>query len=259
MIYIPFILVIIYVVVTTLLYFNQERLLLHPDPLPDDYTYTFTAPFKEMSITTKKGESLNALHFTVPESKGLIVYYHGNAGSLNGWGEIAEIYLNAGFDLLIYDYLGFGKSTGKLNSEEELLENALLVYQEALKLRDEKEILIIGYSLGSGPASYVASKNQPSRLILKTPYYSLLKLAKSHSPWLPVSLIFKYPVKSHRFLQEVACPIAIFHGTADQVIPVEHSRLLTKEIKAEYFEIPNAPHGGMNYNPIFQNYINVLN
>lgn len=242
-----------------LLYFNQERLLFHPDKLPKDYKFDFDYPFTEVTIPTKNGEQLNALHFSDPKNKGLVVYYHGNAGALTHWGEIAPIYLKAGFDLLIYDYRGFGKSSGTLKRESDLLHDAEDVYAYAKTLRNEKEITVIGYSLGSGLATFIASKNTPKNLILKTPYYSLLKVAQQHTPWLPVKWIFKYPLTTNQYLKNVQCPITIFHGTVDQVIPVEHSRLLTKEKKVDYFEIPGAPHGGMNHNPIFQEFLNGLN
>ena len=238
----------------------QEKFLFHPDVLLPTYNYNFSTPFSELSLPTKSGDTLNALYFKKPGNNALIVYYHGNAGSLNGWGDIAPLYLNAGFDFLIYDYQGFGKSTGKIENQEEFLEDAQTIYDYALAQRPESEITIIGYSIGSGPASYITSTNNPKQLILKAPYFSLLKLAQDHTPWLPVKWVMKYPMRSYQFLSTVKIPVTIFHGDKDNVIPVKHGRMLRDSLgeNVTYHEIPGFLHGGMNEDPTFISFIQNL-
>lgn len=237
----------------------QEKLIFHPDILPHDYQYQLDQAFEEITLTNQAHEKINVLLFKAEKSKGLIVYYHGNAGNLAGWGDIAPMYTAAGFDFLIFDYQGFGKSTGKITNQKEFLEDAELIYNFAKTLRDENEITVIGYSIGSGPASYVASKNQPKQLVLMAPYYSLLKLAQEHTKWLPVKWIFKYPIPSYKYLENCLIPITVFHGTKDEVIPVHHGRLLKKKHqRIRYVELEDHQHSGMNEHQQFRAFISQL-
>ncbi|MCU0451751.1 MAG: alpha/beta hydrolase, partial [Bernardetiaceae bacterium] len=102
------------------LYFFQEKLLFHPVPLPDDYDYSFDQPFTEFWLEVP-GARLNGLWFTASgPAKGLVLYCHGNAGNLARWGHAAAPLLAQGYDVAIWDYRTFGKSTGPL-SEAHLL------------------------------------------------------------------------------------------------------------------------------------------
>ena len=78
---------------------------------------------------------------------------------------------------------------------------------------NEEDITLYGRSLGTGIATYLASKNNPRQLILETPYYSILDVAKDRFPIFPVKKLLKYEFPTHQFIKQVSCPITIFHGT----------------------------------------------
>ncbi|WP_315817427.1 hypothetical protein [Paraflavitalea speifideaquila] len=89
-----------YVVLCILVYFLQEKLIFFPEKLAKDHEFRFSQPFQEMSFSMDDGKSLSGLLFKADSSKGLIFYLHGNAGSLDSWGEVARFYTDAGYDLL---------------------------------------------------------------------------------------------------------------------------------------------------------------
>lgn len=252
--------ILLYGTIVTIAYYHQEKLIFHPETLDTNFAFTFKEKHEEINIPTKDNHSLHALLFEREENNQLVVYYHGNAGNLEHWGQIAPLYLNAGFNIIIYDYRGFGKSTGEIDNQDDLLSDAQLVYEYAKSKYEEPEITIIGYSLGSGIASSVASKNNPRRLVLKSPYYALSELASSKVPFLPGETLLKYKLPTHSYLESVDFPIHVFHGDQDKVIPVEQSRKLYEKFpEINYVELKGQSHPAMNFNESYQKFIHSLN
>ncbi|MFC2148004.1 alpha/beta hydrolase [Bacteroidota bacterium] len=237
-----------YLLISTMLYFLQEKLIFLPSKLPSDYTYSFTQPFEEIFLTADDGAVLNGIHFKQEQPEGVIVYYHGNAGDLTRWGNIALFFVEKNYDVIIMDYRTYGKSTGKL-SEESLFNDGQLFYEYALEQYDESGITLYGRSLGTGIATWVASQNSPFRLILETPYYSLLDLGKNRFPYLPVQWFLKYPLKTYEYISEVSCPIAFFHGTEDRVVPYNSGLRLFNSVSVDkntFFTIKGGQHNNLN-------------
>jgi len=206
----------------------QEKLIFFPEVLPQDHQFIFEQPFEEIYFDVDKGVKINALHFKADSSKGVVIYFHGNAGSLDGWGHTAGDFTNNGYDLMIFDYRGYGKSTGKIKSEASLHNDASFIYKQLLKETPEKDIVIYGRSIGTGIATKLASENAPKMLILETPLYSLLDLAKHYIPFIPHKWVLKYKLQTNTWITKVQCPIHIFHGTADNVVPYNASVRLLK-------------------------------
>lgn len=211
--------------ITSVLHFFQEKLLFLPTTLEQDYQYESQYVFEELFLKTDKDVTINALHFKVEKPKGVILYFHGNAGDLSRWGNITEYFVEKNYDVLVMDYRTYGKSTGVLN-EEALYQDAQYCYSYLLKQYSETDITLYGRSLGTGIASYLASKNNPKQLILETPYYSILDVAKDRFPMLPVKQLLKYHFPTFAFLPESTCPVTIIHGTEDSVVPYASSRKL---------------------------------
>ena len=123
--------IVLYGAIVFLAYFYQEKLIFHPEALDMNHSFKFKETHEEVHLPTQDNHSLHALLFEREENNQLVVYYHGNAGNLEHWGQIAPLYLNAGFNIIIYDYRGFGKSTGEIENQSGLLSDAQLVYDYA--------------------------------------------------------------------------------------------------------------------------------
>lgn len=225
-----------YVLIVSFLFFAQESFLFQPSQLSSDHQYEFANPFEEINLLMEDGALLNALHFKHSESKGLILYYHGNAGNLSRWGEIVQYHAELGYDVLIMDYRKYGKSTGEW-SYESFLEDAESFYQYASKTYAEEDIIVYGRSLGTGFASWVAANNNPKRLILESPYTSIADMGAFFYPLAPTKLLIRYNFRPSEYLKTVECPITIFHGTDDFVVPYDigerlfHQLEINKEIR----------------------------
>jgi esterase/lipase len=250
---------ILYFLILLILYFFQEKLIFQADKLPQDYTFNFNSHFEEKWIETTDGHRINALLFKTEHSKGLILYLHGNAGSLESWGQIAPFYNSIGYDIFIPDYRGYGKSTGKIFSQKQLFEDVDRLYNELKINYSEENIVIIGYSLGTGPATYLASRNKPGSLILMAPYFSFEDLISHKFPLIP-SFILKYPIPSNKYIVEVSAPIAIFHGKADELIYCHSSEKLHRLCKPgdKLYLIDNQNHGGINENEEFRELLRIF-
>jgi len=224
-------------------------MLFYPETLPVDYKFTFGDGFKEYFFKVDNRTNLNGLLFRADSSKELIFYLHGNAGSIDSWGGIAPVYLKDNYDFFILDYRGYGKSQGKIKSEKQLYKDIKIVYDSLKNLYSENKIVIIGYSIGTGLAAELASKNSPKMLILKAPYYNMTDLAHQYIKIIP-SFLIRYKLMTNEYITKVKCPVVIFHGDQDDVIYYGSSLKLQKLFKKEdrLITLTGQKHNGINDN-----------
>jgi pimeloyl-ACP methyl ester carboxylesterase len=209
----------IYIVISVLLYFLQDQFLFKPEKLPKDFQFLYEhQDVEEYNLETRDGAVINGLHFKVENPKGVVLYLKGNSKSIKGWGKFAVDFTRNKYDVIMVDYRGFGKSTGK-RSQKAMKHDLQYVYNKIRERVSEEYIILYGRSLGSGFATKLASMNNPRMLILDAPYYSLQKVTARYAPFMPLSLILKYPIPTHKWLKYVNCPIHIIHGTNDKLIP----------------------------------------
>lgn len=241
---------IFYAVICLLLYFFQEKLIFFPDKLDKSYKFSFAQPFEEVNITTKDGDLLNGLLFKSDSSKGLVFYLHGNAGSLKNWGDVAARYTDLHYDIFILDYPGYGKSGGSIKNQAQLFDDLQSAYDEIKKRYKEEEMVVLGYSIGTGPAAKLASVNHPRMLILQAPYYSLTDLMRHTYPIIPTFLL-KYKFQTNKYLKDCKMPVIIFHGNRDEVVYYGSSLKLKEDMKSTdtLITLNGQGHNGMTDNP----------
>lgn len=228
---------------------RQEKVIFYPDKLAADHQFKFEGKFREMFFQVDKKTKLNGLLFYADSSRGLVFYLHGNGGCIDSWGKIAGIYTGNHYDFFIPDYRGYGKSEGKIRLEKQFYSDLQIIYDSLKKLYNEKNIVLIGYSIGTGPAAKLAADNRPALLILKAPYYNLPDLAHQYIRIIPACFI-RYKFSTNEFISKVKCPITIFHGDKDEVIYTGSSYKLEKLFKKgdTLIILPGQKHNGMNNN-----------
>jgi uncharacterized protein len=243
-------LLILYVLSCIVLYFFQEKLIFFPDQLDKDYRFHFAQPFEELTIQTADGSHLNGLLFTADSSKGLIFYLHGNAGSLKDWGEVASRYTDLHYSVFLLDYPGYGKSEGRIQSRDHLFQAIQSAYDSVKRRFQEARIVVLGYSLGTGPAANLAANNHPKLLILQAPYYSMTDMMRHRFPIIPTFLL-KYKIQTHEYLRHCKSPLVVFHGDQDEVIYYGSSLKLQAEMKKgdTLITLRGQGHNGMTDNP----------
>lgn len=241
-----------YLIVCTLLYFGQERFFFHPRVLPLDFDYGFRAPFEEVSLPVD-GATLAAVHFKQPEARGVVLFLHGNGETLQSAEIAAEPFLRNGYDVFAVDYRGYGKSTGTIASEEDLHQDMRAAYDYLRQIYRDTDMIFYGRSIGTGLAIKLASEVKPGMLILESPYLSMQDLVARSAPFVP-SLLLRYPLRSDQWIGMVRCPIYLFHGTDDQLIPYDSSVRLQEHITAphELITVAGAGHADIPAFPLYQ-------
>ncbi|MEM9361524.1 MAG: alpha/beta fold hydrolase [Bacteroidota bacterium] len=227
-VYIILLILSVYILISVLLFIFQDFFLFKPEKLDKDFQFHYENQVtEEYNIETRDGAILNGLHFKASNSKGVVFYLKGNSKSIKGWGKFAVDFTRYGYDVIMVDYRGFGKSTGR-RTQKAVKRDMQVIYNKIKKKVPEKYIILYGRSLGSGFAAKLASMNEPRMLILDAPYYSLSKVAKKYIPFMPLSLLIKFPMPTYKWLKYVKCPIHILHGTDDRLIPYKTSVKLSK-------------------------------
>lgn len=237
-----------YIMALFFFYQFSNQLIFQGTRLTKEYKFDFAQPFEEHFISTPDGTTLNALLFSSAKpTKGLIFYLHGNADNLERWGKFAIDFTKLGYDVLMYDYRGYGKSTG-VSNDQNIHTDATFVLNWIKNNTTYRTLIIYGRSLGSAVASKLAINGNPDLLILETPFADF----KDVIYWLlkPVSILFPMKINfSNRVsLPKVTCPKVIFHGTNDWVVPLSSAQKLKPflTIKDQFIIIDGAGHRNMS-------------
>ena len=240
---------VVYILICGLIYMLQEKLIFFPEKLRNNYRFEFYGAFEEINIPMTDGILLNGVLFQADSSKGLIFYLHGNAGSLRGWGEIAELYTSLNYDLYMPDYRGYGKSEGRIQSEDQFFDDMQIAYDHMKQYYPEDKIIVLGYSIGTGSAVKLAATNHPRLLILQAPFYSLIDLKNRYFPIIP-GFLLKYRFETHKYIQNCKMPIVIFHGDKDEIIYYGSSLKLKELLKEndKLITLHGQYHNGMSVN-----------
>ncbi|TGK07070.1 alpha/beta hydrolase [Leptospira semungkisensis] len=258
MLYLLSVILLLFLGLLGLLYYNQDKLIFFPELLPEEYTYSFPYQFEEIQLDQEDGEKIYGLFFPAKgPSKGTVLYFHGNAGSLRSWGGVAEDFVPRGWDLLMTDYRGYGKSRARL-TEKGMYEDAekWYSYLQTHKAKKENEILIYGRSIGTGVALDLGTKTYPAYILLETPYTSIADLAREFYPFVP-SWFLSFALDSKKKIEKVKSPITIFHGDQDEIVPFEQGQALfqiaTQAGKdAKFVRIEGGNHNNLSFYPKYQ-------
>src|SRR3569833_1681508 len=119
------------VILLVIAYFIQDKQIFKPEKLPADFQYKYDIPFKELFFEDSEKVRINGLHFYRTNPAGLILYLHGNTRSIKGWAKYARDFLRYNYDVVLIDYRGFGKSTGR-RTESAILGDIQFVYEALL-------------------------------------------------------------------------------------------------------------------------------
>jgi hypothetical protein len=244
------------IVLSVFIYFFQEKFIFKPEKLKQDFEFKYNIPFKEYFFDIEPGVRINGLHFNRENPKGLILYFHGNTRSIKGWAKYAVDFYRYDYDVVLLDYRGFGKSTGK-RSEKEMLNDMQFIYEKLANQYTEHHIIVYGRSLGSGFATKIASENKPRYLILDSPYYSFMRAVERFLPILPVRFVLRYHLRTDKWIRHVNCHTYIIHGTRDWLIPIRQSEALQK-LSPGKITLIRIHGGGHNNLPSFDEYHNFI-
>ena len=243
----------LYVAVCIYFYYIQNAILFNPTVLPDDHEFTYEFEFEERWFVIENETRIHSIHAKTDSAKGLVIFYHGNGGSAETQSAKFSLFLDNGYDMLYPDYRGYGHSEGAMWDEDDLVGDMKFVYTEMKMEYAEDNIIVLGYSLGSGVAALVAAANDPKELVIWTPYYSMMDMKNAEYWFLPDFLV-RYPLRTDLALQEIDEPITIFYAGDDERLPVDRAIGLTEFLDEndQFFILEGQGHNGVYFNSELQ-------
>jgi hypothetical protein len=240
--------------------FLLKKTLFRPVKLPENHRFEFDAPFEELWFDTPDAQRLNALFFPTgaPEKRGVVLYFHGNKDHLQRWGAYHREFTARGYDFLIPDYRGYGKSSGAPD-EQAFFDDATMVFKWLRERYAPEQIVLYGRSLGTGMATYLAARQVARSVVLETPFNHIRGLISSHL-FEKIDITYE-PVCSFRndeHLAQTSMPVLIFHGTRDRVVPYGSAAALKRYLKPEdvFVTIEGGSHHNLGEFPQYQDYLN---
>jgi fermentation-respiration switch protein FrsA (DUF1100 family) len=208
----------LYIALTAVVYFSQRSLMYFPDIAHTTPAAAGLPEAEEVALTTADGVQIHAWHVTPQDNKPVVLYFHGNGGSLKyRVGRFSKL-IGAGIGLVAVEYRGYGGDAGA-PSEQGLIADAEAGYAFAAAHYPAQQIVVWGESLGSGVAVALAAEKPVGRVILEAPFTSAVAVGARHYWYLPVRLLMKDQFRSDRRIAKVTAPLLILHGVQDRTVP----------------------------------------
>lgn len=207
----------------------ENSLVYHPTTAAEGWLAPPSERVEDVRMTMPTGEDIHGwwLPTDDPKPTGAILICHGNGGNLSHRGRMMADLTNAtGLPVLIFDYPGYGKSTGKPSEGGCYDAGTAAVKWLFDKGIPTANVVLVGESLGGGVATELATKLTPRALVLVKMFTSLPAAAKWHYRWLPTHTLMSNRFDTLSKLPKLTCPVFIAHGTADRVVPFKHAEEL---------------------------------
>jgi hypothetical protein len=228
--------ILVYSVIGIIVFYVQDRFILHPVKLEAGKPYTFTQPFTELNLNYDSETNLNVVEFkatdrpadsvapdadslaplasglapgAIGHGKGVVLFFHDGRGNIGDYAGLSRAMTDQGYEVWMMDYPGFGKSTGPMD-EQRLYDLALIFYKLARSRWKPLQIVLYGQGFGTGIAAELASIRDCRRLILERPYYSMTSVFRRFLFLYPVGGRFlHYHLPVHEYLEKVTAPVTI--------------------------------------------------
>lgn len=211
-------------------YFFQARLIYFPNigigfgmPVPSD----IGLDYEDVVFETTDGLQLHGWYVSADQARGVVLFFHGNAGNISHRLDSIEFFHRLGFSVFIIDYRGYGRSEGKTD-EQGTYRDAEAAWRYLVEDRgiDPGKIVIFGRSLGASIAAWLASRTSPAALILESAFTSAPNLGRHHYWFLPVRALARIHYDTQSYVERISVPTLIVHSADDEIVPFAHGRKL---------------------------------
>lgn len=234
----------------------QERLIYFPQRELEATPADVGLGFENIHLPTSDGETIHAWYIPRDVARGTVLWSHGNGGNMSFDLAVAEALHRMGCNVLLYDYRGYGESTGS-PGEQGTYRDAEAVWAYLTETRGEStsRIVIGGRSLGGAVAIELALRHRPAALVVECTFTSLTDVARLHYPLLPVSWILVHRYESVGKVGRIGCPKLFFHGRDDALIPLSMGRsLFDAAAESKEFIVTPGDHNeaGFLYSPEYR-------
>lgn len=225
-----------YVLLLIIMFFFQSNLLYHPSVGNDlkDQVKNEPTEIEKVKITTVDNIDLVAWFYNKDIEKfKTILFFHGNAGSLENRTYKLNHFKDLNINFLIIAWRGFSGNAGKPNEVGLYNDAASAIKWLKSKGVTEKNIILYGESLGAGVAVEVAQNKNYAGVILESPFTSMVNMGKKYYPFFPVSLLLKDKFESYKKINNIFVPVLIVHGKVDKIVPYDMGKKM--------YELANKP------------------
>jgi hypothetical protein len=226
-----------YAVLAVALFFYQPNLLYFPDMPTREIEATpadIGLDFEPLTLVTRDDEELDAWFIPADHARGVLLFCHGNAGNISHRLESIRVFHELGLSVLIFDYRGYGQSSGK-PTEKGSYRDADAAWRYLVTQRGipAEHIILFGRSLGASVAADLATRQSAAAVILESGFTSVPDLAAKFYPWLPVRWLSRYQYDTRKKLADIHSPVLIVHSRDDEIISYANGERL--------FEAANEP------------------
>ena len=239
----------------------QSKYLYFPDKTIAATPETIGLAFEDLSLKTEDGETIAG--WFVPHIKDgvmatqTVLFCHGNAGDIGDRVESIRTFHRLGFNVLAFDYRGFGKSSGR-PTEQGTYQDALACWDYLVDKRGQRpdSIVVFGRSLGGAVACWLAVHADPGILVLESVFSSVPDMAAKMFPFLPVRLFCRFKYDNVECVSDVHCPVMVAHSPADRTCPFEQGKRVYEaaNLPKQFIEMQGGHNaGGLDVNPSYQN------
>jgi fermentation-respiration switch protein FrsA (DUF1100 family) len=212
-----------------LLFIFQSRLVFYPETGREliSTPARIGLPYEDLHLKTSDGISLHGWYIPAAQSRGTVLFLHGNAGNISHRLDSVQMFHRLGYSTLIFDYRGYGHSGGT-PTEQGTYRDAEAAWRYLTEQRSipSCRIVLFGESLGGAVAAWLAARQKPAAIVIASGFTSVPDLGQRIYPYLPVRWLAHIHYDTRESLQSVAAPVLIAHSPEDEIIPFEHGRAL---------------------------------
>lgn len=217
----------VYVGLCIVLFFRQTSMVYYPVKKIAFTPADVNLAYEDVFFMTADGERIAAWYVPAANARGTILMCHGNGGNIGDRIYAIELFHNLGLNVFIFDYRGYGRSSGK-PSEQGTYQDALGAWNYLTDVRHAptESIIVQGRSLGGAVAAWLADQWTPAGLILESTFTSIPDIGAKLYPYLPVRLLSRYHYDTLGRIGRIQCPVLIAHSRDDEMIPFRHGQKL---------------------------------
>ncbi len=215
----------IYAAFAGLMYVTQSRQVYFPTRAHVTTPALHGMAYEDVEFVTEDGMRLHGWFVPAPTARGVLLFFHGNAGNVSHRIDSIRIFRELGLSVFIIDYRGYGRSEGSPD-EAGTYRDAAAAWRW---LRQERgvpaeDIVVFGRSLGAAVAAWLAARERPRAVILESPFTSAPDLGAELMPWLPVRQLIRFEYDTRSAVRSFDAPLLVIHSRRDEIVPFHHGR-----------------------------------
>ncbi len=250
----------VYVIAITVLFFTQESIIFHPPTLKREITnIDGVNPDGDVFLQTlATGEEISGYFVPQPHTQKTIMFFHGNAGDISDNAGRIAMAESMDYQIVLFDYRGYGFSTGRIRQESDLYEDSEAIYEYLMeKGIPRKDIVFWGQSLGGAVAIEMAVRHPEASLVIESSFIDLPSIAPSWLKKIAPNFLWKYTFNSQKKLSQYTGNTLVIHSPEDEVIPFSMGKLLfdTANKPKKFLETEGTHNSFLQYFSAYQSAI----